>query len=174
MDPLMFDQGASMRTATRPHVGSVAVGEETERAEPGHPGLGHLGQQVRELGEGRIAVRQTRERPLDPQGHVFEPVEREAGEGLARCAARFPVFAPEHVDQQIDDARPFELPEKLGEAGQTKGGLVFFVEVERLAHRALQDREHPRGFSLREIVVRVARCTLCVVESPESGDRIET
>ncbi len=114
------------------------------------------------------------ERPLDAQRHLLESVEREAGERLARGPPGLRVLAPEDVDEQIDDARAFELAEELRETSEAKRRFVLVFEGQRVAARLLEGRDHPCRVLLDQLVVRVARRALRVIESPESGNRIES
>jgi len=154
----------------------IAVREEA-REQLRHAGLRHFGQEVRELGERRVALGEARERPLDAERDILEAIEGQARQGLAGGAARLGFFAPEDVDQQIDHARATELAQELGEALEAKGRLVVVVERERLAARLLEHGQEANGVllaELTEIVVRVARRARGVEEGPESDDRIET
>ena len=76
--------------------------------------------------------------------------------------------------EQIDHARTLELPENFGQALQAERELLFVFEGQGLAACLLDRGKDSRGFLLRQLVARVARRALRVVESPDGGDRIES
>ncbi len=135
------------------------------------PGLGHLGQQVRKLGQRRTAAGQALERALDAEGDLLEAIEREARQRLARRVPRLGLVAAQDVDEQIDHLRPLQLAQHLGQADQAQRALVLVerVEGERLVRGALEVGKHALERGGDERVVRTPDGALGVEQLLEQG-----
>ncbi len=100
--------------------------------------LSHLGEKERELGESGTSRRKALGRTFDAQRHLFEPLEGDALERLARDDPRFRDLAAENVDEQIHDAVAPQIAEDRGDAREVDGRARVIALRERLARGVLE------------------------------------
>src|SRR6185312_16558911 len=106
---------------------------------------------------------------LDAEGHLFEAIEGEAGERLAGGAAPVDRVRSEDVDEEVHDARPLELPEDLGDAGETERGLVFVLELDGRLGGALEGGQDPGRIFVGQTFVSRASSALRLEEFLHRG-----
>jgi hypothetical protein len=121
-------------------------------------------EEVRQLGERRVSLRQSLQCALDAESHLLEPIEGQAGEGLPRRVTHLGLIAAEDVDEQIDHPSAFHLSEQVCDAHETQSALSFIVQSECLACGALDQRLDAGSIGVDELVVSIARSALRVEE----------
>lgn len=139
------------------------VSQEASK-ELGNTRFGDLGEQVRELGERGVPLRQSLQRALDAKGHFLESIEGETGKCLARGVPHFWLIATEDIDEEIDYAGPLHLAEQACNAHEAQGRFVLVVQSEGFACGSLEKQLDARAIGIDEVVVSVARGALRVEE----------
>ncbi len=125
----------------------VGVAEETPE-ELRRTRLGDLGDQVRELGEGRISRFEAVERPLHAERHLLEPLVSHPFERVSCCMAGLRLVVAEKVDEEIDRCAALQLAEERCDPDETQGLLLRVLQYARRVKRlSFQGRDEGAGIT---------------------------